>query len=110
MDVFSLDVLVYFCCCEMMIPEERSHLLASVRQRYLVLAPYLTEHTRRVWAAAEALVLGRHGNAIVSEATGRSVYHPGMIAQAHRRHRFGRKNGIDRLAPHAAQYGWPLRT
>ncbi len=35
---------------------------------------------------------------------------PGMIAQAHRRHRFGRKNGIDRLAPHAAQYGWPFRT
>src|SRR4051794_40375814 len=35
---------------------------------------------------------------------------PGMVARAHRRHRFRCKNGINRLAPHGAQYGWPLRT
>jgi hypothetical protein len=55
-----------------MIAEERSVVLTAIRQRYLVMAPYLTEQTRRVWAAAEALAIGRHGNAIVSEATGLS--------------------------------------
>lgn len=36
------------------------------------MTPYLTEQTRRVWAAAEALAIGPHGLAIVAEATGMS--------------------------------------
>ena len=42
--------------------------------------------------------------------TGVAAGAAGMIAQARRRHRFRRKNWIDRLAPHAAQYGWLLPT
>jgi Rhodopirellula transposase DDE domain len=34
--------------------------------------PYLNEQTKRIWAAAEALALGRSGNAMVAEATGMS--------------------------------------
>src|SRR5262245_15166641 len=50
--------------------EERNALVAAVRQRYHYFAPYLTEQTRRLWAASEALTIGRHGTAIVVEATG----------------------------------------
>ena len=53
-----------------MTPEERNALVAAVRQRYHYIAPYLTEQTRRLWAASEALTIGRHGTAIVVEATG----------------------------------------
>src|SRR5437867_11723354 len=31
----------------------------------------------------------------------------GVVAQARRRRRFGREDGIYRLAPHQSQYGWP---
>jgi hypothetical protein len=51
-----------------MTPGERNSLLAAVRQRYHYFAPYLTEQTRRLWAASEALTIGRHGTAIVAEA------------------------------------------
>jgi transposase len=50
--------------------QEREEILAAVRQRFLVLDPFLTEHTRRVWVAAEALAIGANGNTIVAEATG----------------------------------------
>ena len=50
--------------------QERGVLKGQVRQRYELMAPYLTEQLRRAWAAAEALTLGRGGNAIVAEATG----------------------------------------
>lgn len=53
-----------------MTKEERKVMLAQVERRYQVLAPYLTEQSRRVWAAAEALAIGRGGTAIVSEAAG----------------------------------------
>jgi hypothetical protein len=53
-----------------MTSEERNALVAAVRQRYHYFAPYLTEQTRRLWAASEALTIGRHGTAIVVEATG----------------------------------------
>jgi hypothetical protein len=55
-----------------MTSDERTAVLTAVRHRYHVVAPYLTEQTRRVWAAGEAWAIGRHGNAIVSEATGLS--------------------------------------
>jgi hypothetical protein len=52
--------------------QERDHICAAVQQRFSVVAPYLTEQSRRFWAAAEALTIGRRGNAIVAEATGLS--------------------------------------
>jgi transposase len=52
--------------------QEREGILAAVRQRFIVLAPYLTEQTRRVWVAAEARAIGAKGNTIVAEATGMS--------------------------------------
>lgn len=52
--------------------EERSAVLEGVRQRYTLIAPYLAEHPRRLWAAAEALTIGWHGITIVHEATGLS--------------------------------------
>jgi hypothetical protein len=53
-----------------MTSEERNALVAAVRQRYHYFAPFLTEQTRRLWAASEVLTIGRHGTAIVVEATG----------------------------------------
>lgn len=52
--------------------QKRAEILAAVRQRFVVLEPLLTEQTRRVWAAAEALAIGAAGNTIVAEATGMS--------------------------------------
>ncbi len=49
---------------------DRGALKAQVQRRYELMAPYLTEQLRRAWAAAEALTLGRGGNAIVAEAIG----------------------------------------
>jgi transposase len=51
-------------------PQERHEILAAVSRRFTVVDPYLTEHSRRIWAAAEAAAIGPHGNAIVAEATG----------------------------------------
>lgn len=53
-------------------PMERAKIIAAVHQRFMVVAPYLTEQTRRVWAAAEAQTIGDNGNTIVAEATGMS--------------------------------------
>jgi len=50
--------------------EERNTILSAVRQRFALIDPYLTESSRRVWVAAEALAIGAHGNAIVADATG----------------------------------------
>ena len=43
---------------EGMKPQERAQVIAAVHQRFAVVAPYLTEQTRRVWAAAEAHTIG----------------------------------------------------
>jgi Rhodopirellula transposase DDE domain len=48
---------------------DRKAVLSAVRQRFEHLAPFLPEQTRRLWAAAEALSIGRGGVAIVAEAT-----------------------------------------
>jgi transposase len=50
--------------------QERQEIVAAVRQRFIVVDPFLSEQTRRVWAAAEALAIGANGNTIVAEATG----------------------------------------
>ena len=50
--------------------ETGEHSEAQVQRRYELLAPYLNEQLRRAWAAAEALTLGRGGNAIVADAIG----------------------------------------
>ncbi len=55
-----------------MSPEKRQEILSAVRQRFTTLAPFFTEQSRRVWAAAEATVIGRCGPSIVAEATGLS--------------------------------------
>ena len=52
--------------------QERAEIVAAVYQRFMVVAPYLTEQTRRGWAAAEAQTIGDNGNTIVAEATGMS--------------------------------------
>src|SRR5215472_9771561 len=49
---------------------DRKAVLGAVRARFGRLAPFLTEQTRRFWAAAEALAMGRGGPTIVAEATG----------------------------------------
>jgi hypothetical protein len=49
---------------------ERETALRAVRERFEHLAPFLPEQTRRLWAAAESLAIGRGGVAIVAEATG----------------------------------------
>jgi len=48
--------------------------------KYQQLAPYLNEKTRRVWAATEALTLGRGGVSAVASATGlsRATIHTAM--------------------------------
>ena len=43
-----------------------------IRIKFVALAPVLNERTQRLWAAAEAQVLGRGGLARVSAATGMS--------------------------------------
>jgi len=43
---------------------------AQVRAKYAALRPYLDERRRRLWAANEALALGRGGVQLVAAATG----------------------------------------
>jgi hypothetical protein len=49
---------------------DRQAVLGAVRERFGRLAPFLTEQTRRFWAAAESLAIGHGGPSIVAEATG----------------------------------------
>lgn len=42
----------------------------TLRQKYVGMEPVLTERSRRLWAATEALALGRGGIALVERATG----------------------------------------
>ena len=50
----------------------------TIRTKYEALSPELTERSRRLWAATEAMSLGRGGMAAVSRATGISA---GRIAR-----------------------------
>ena len=44
--------------------------VATIRAKFEALRPYLDERRRRLWAAAEALALGRGGMTAVAAATG----------------------------------------
>jgi Rhodopirellula transposase DDE domain len=59
---------------------EREAVVLAVAQRYDHLGPHLTEQCRRLWAAAEALAIGRGGVAAVCQATGiaRATIHKGQ--------------------------------
>ena len=73
------------------------HDVASIRAKFEALRPYLDERRRRLWAAAEAMVLGRGGMTAVATATGlqRATIRVGVreLSQcrdrARRRHRHG---------------------
>src|SRR5438045_453723 len=56
------------------------HDVASIRAKFEALRPYLDERRRRLWAAAEAMVLGRGGMTAVATATGleRNTIRAGM--------------------------------
>jgi hypothetical protein len=49
---------------------DREAVLGAVRERFARLTPLLSGQTRRFWAAAESLAIGRGGPSLVSEATG----------------------------------------
>src|SRR4051794_14374545 len=53
---------------------------AVLREKYVALKPALNERTRRLWAAAEAQVLGRGGQSLVARVTGlaRSTIYLGL--------------------------------
>ena len=67
-----LDLQLQVLCTWEMNRQERAEILAAVQQRFTVVAPYLTEPCRRIWAAAEAVTIGSHGVTLVAEATGLS--------------------------------------
>lgn len=54
----------------MMIPEKREALVIQVKQRHEAIYTHLSEKAKRIWAASEAMTIGRGGDTIVSEATG----------------------------------------
>ena len=55
-------------------------LVNSIRQKYILLKPFLNERSRRLWAAAESKTLGRGGKILVSQATNlsRTTIYRGM--------------------------------
>lgn len=50
--------------------EQKEALIVEIRRRHDLVSPYLSERTQRIWAAAEATVIGRGGISLVCEATG----------------------------------------
>src|SRR5215831_16143756 len=51
---------------------DASTIIATIRQKFELLRPVMTERMRRHWAASEALALPRGGMTLVAEATGMS--------------------------------------
>jgi Rhodopirellula transposase DDE domain len=51
---------------------DASTIIATIRQKFELLHPVMTERMRRHWAASEALSLARGGTTLVAEATGMS--------------------------------------
>lgn len=50
--------------------EQKKNMEDQLRYRYKIISPYLNERSERIWAASEALAIGRCGNSIVHNATG----------------------------------------
>jgi transposase len=65
----------------------------EIRRRHELLRPHLNEQARRSWAGAEALVWGRGGVTVVSEATGlsHSTVEAGKREVSQARHSGGRE-------------------
>ncbi len=65
--------------------------VATIRTKFEALRPFLDERRRRLWAAAEAVALGRGGVTAVATATGlrRNTIHTGIdeLRGARWRHR-----------------------
>ena len=51
---------------------DASTIIATIRQKFELLRPVMTERMRRQWAASEALALPRGGLTLVAQATGMS--------------------------------------
>src|ERR1700761_6647122 len=51
---------------------DASTIIATIRQKFELLEPVMTERMRRQWAASEALALPRGGMTLVAQATGLS--------------------------------------
>ena len=63
----------------------------TIKEKYMMLIPMLTERSKRIWAATEALALGRGGISTVSRATG---IHRNTIAKG-----IGQLESPETLAP-----------
>ena len=51
---------------------DASTIIATIRQKFELLRPVMTERMRRQWAASEALAFPRGGMTLVAQATGMS--------------------------------------
>src|SRR2546421_3444814 len=51
---------------------DASTIIATIRQKFELLGPVMTERMRRHWAGSEALALPRGGITLVAQATGLS--------------------------------------
>ena len=51
-------------------PKQRQSLTFQIQQRHKVIYSHLSERGKRLWAASEAITIGRGGDTIVSNATG----------------------------------------
>jgi len=51
-------------------PERRQALISQIQQRPKIICSHLSEIGKRLWAASEAITIGRGGDTIVSNATG----------------------------------------
>ena len=72
------------------------HDVNIIRQKFDALKPFMSERMRRLWAAAEAMALGRGGVAAVATATGlaRRTITAGMAEQ--RQHTMGTAAALSR--------------
>ena len=52
---------------------ERPSIIQGIQEKFRLMAPSLTERTKRIWCAVEARQLGRGGITIVQQATGVSM-------------------------------------
>ena len=60
--------MILVCSCM-----ERQAIIRNIQEKYQLMAPSLTERTKRIWCAVEARQLGRGGITLVQHATGVSM-------------------------------------